>query len=107
MLERSVVIYFGDNFEVPERKSICEFQDGWGKGAIVERKMPCPTRRNPEKTKTVYCWIGEDSASIRGLSAQMPASVTVKATEGSFLHRMIVVEWGRNRLAASVFMVPA
>jgi hypothetical protein len=93
MLDRSVVVYKGDNFEVDERMPVAEFQDGWSKGAIVERKMPCPTRRNPLKTKTVYCWIGEDSASIRGLSSQMPPSVTVKNAEGSYIHRMIVNAW--------------
>jgi hypothetical protein len=93
MLERSVVVYKGDNFEVDERMPVTEFQDGWGKGAIVERKMPCPTRRNPERTKTVYCWIGEESAWVRGLSASMPASVTVRNAEGSYVHRQIVKAW--------------
>ncbi len=107
MLERSTVVYKGDNFEVPERMSMDEFADGWSKGAIVERKMPCPTKKKPDRYKMAYVWIGEDSASIRGLSAQMPASVTVKAAEGSFVHLMVVKEWGRNRLIANPVMVPA
>jgi hypothetical protein len=86
-------VYSGTNFEVCDSYSPQEFQDLWGKGAIVERKMPCPTRKRPDRTKTVYYWIGEDSASIRGLSCQMPARVTQLNAEGSYLHVQIVKSW--------------
>lgn len=87
MLDRSVVVYTGNNFEVEERKSVAEFQDGWRKGAIVERKMPCPTRRHPDRTKNVYVWIGEDSAELHSLSAQMPPFVTEMAAAGNRMHK--------------------
>lgn len=49
--------------------------------------MPQPTRRNPDKFRTVFRWKGKRDAywvgalERRGLSAQMPPSVT----EGSVL----------------------
>lgn len=109
MLERSVVVHKGDNFEVPERMSMAEFQDGWRKGAIVERKMPCPTRRNPEKTKTVYCWIGEDSTELHSLSAQMPPFVTEMAAAGNRMHKTFAFSYRGIMMgnARRPIMVPA
>lgn len=83
MLKKSVPVYSGDHFEVCTQYVMHDFQDKWVKGAITERKMPIPTVKKPDRVKTVYYWIGEESAeSLCDLSLEMPPMVTELAAEG-------------------------
>ena len=109
MLDQTVTVYEGDHFEGIRRYHPHEFKEHWESGHIIERKMPCPTRRHPTRTKTVYAWVGisdsELDIRLRDLSAEMGPSVTISTVvESSFIHRMIVKEWGRNRLVANPVM---
>lgn len=88
-----VLVYEGENFEVCNRRSRDWFQEQWRRGAIIERRMPCPTRRHPERTKSVYFWIGETTAWLRDRSCEMPASVTELAAQGRRVERAFAASY--------------
>jgi hypothetical protein len=84
MIERTVLVYSGDNFEKCDRYLPHQFKEHWEAGHIVERKMPYASKKKPDRTKTVYYWMGisDLSCQMRDLSAQMPPCVTELAAEG-------------------------
>lgn len=102
MLDQTVTVYEGTHFEGIRRYHPHEFKEHWEAGHIIEARMPCPTRRHPDRTKTVYQWAGiadsELDIRLRDLSAEMGPSVTVKNCEDSYIHMQIVKAW-RPRFA--------
>lgn len=92
-MARLTEIYYGDGFDYCQNHPWDMVLIWLAEGSVVERRMPTPTRKNPEKYRTVYTWIGEKTQELRDLSAEMPPSVTEGNAEGSFIHRMIVKAW--------------
>lgn len=83
MLDRWTELYFENDFGRSERKPLELVLKMLEDGEVEEARMPRPTRRHPDRTRLVFRWKGprEDAWAAaferRGLSAQMPPSVTV------------------------------
>jgi len=84
MIERNVPVYSGNSFEVCRQYLAWEFAEHWEAGHIVERKMPMPTMKKPDRYKMVYYWIGitDQTCKMHDLSAEMKPCVTEKAAQG-------------------------
>jgi hypothetical protein len=96
MLNRNVPVYSGPNFEVCTQYLLHTFKEHWEAGHIVEKKKPWPTKKKPDRTTTVYFWVGIPDSTIRlhDVSAEMGPEVTVKAViHDSFVHKMMVRAW--------------
>lgn len=96
MRERYFVVYSGDNFESNSRYTPHDFHMHWYSGAIVEKAMPCPTRRHPQRTKNVYFWVGHTGRAlcVHDKSSQMPGYVTEGAVlESNRLYMAAVDAW--------------
>lgn len=111
MMERIVLVYSGENFEKCDRYLPHEFKERWETGSIVERKMPYPCKKNPDRTKTVYYWIGisDLTCSMHDVSAEMPPMVTELAAEGSRMHKAFAFSYRGIMMgnASRPIMVPA
>jgi hypothetical protein len=84
MMDTTYTVYAGEHFEAVTRYYPHEFKEHWEAGHIIERKMPWPTKKKPERTRTVYYWTGIPDSRIRlhDMSAEMPPCVTELAAEG-------------------------
>ena len=92
-MARLTEVYYGDGFDYCQDHPWDIVLIWLAEGSVVERRMPTPTRKNPDKYRTVYMWIGEKMQELRDLSAEMPPSVTELAAQGSYIHRMMAVAW--------------
>jgi hypothetical protein len=111
MMETTYTVYSGDHFENCDRYYAHEFKELWESGAIVERKMPYPNKRHPERTKTVYFWkgIADLTCQMHDLSAEMPPIVTELAAQGSRMHKAFAFSYRGIMMgnASRPVMVPA
>ena len=111
MMETTYTVYSGDNFEQCDRYYAHEFKERWESGSIVERKMPCPTKKRPDKTKTVYYWCGIADLNVRlkDVSSEMPPMVTELAAQGSRMHKAFAFSYRGIMMgnASRPILVPA
>ncbi|HTF70903.1 MAG TPA: hypothetical protein VK638_50360 [Edaphobacter sp.] len=109
MANNTVALYFGDSLGYSEPKDYDQVRMWMQEGSVIEVKMLTPTRRNPEKYRTVYKWIGEKTQELRDLSAEMPPAVTEMAATGNRMHKAFAFSYRGIMMgnASRPIMVPA
>ena len=108
-MARLTEVYYGDSFDYCQDYPWDMVLIWLAEGSVVERRMPTPTKKNPDKYRTVYMWIGEKTQDLRDLSAEMPPAVTELAAAGSRLHRSFALSYRGIMMgnASRPILVPA
>lgn len=115
MADRLTEVYYGDGFDYSQDHPWDMVHVWLGEGSVGERRMPTPTKKNPDKYRTVYLWLGEKTQELRDLSAEMPPRATELAAyggengSGSRMHKAFAFSYRGIMMgnASRPVMVPA